>query len=112
MKQPAGEFKIDPHQPIGTEEMPTLELPSTFLKDHEKWATNTALARQHKFCSTLCVNFKTGSAISQTETACLNNCFNKYVNAFGSFQQEKQQFLASLSELQLRGEDRYLARDI
>lgn len=113
MRQPGNEFKIDPFKAIGTESVPAPQILGTaFQKDHEKWATNAALARQHAFCANLCVNFKAAGGLQKEEEACVNNCFSKYANAFGAFQEEKKHFLASLSELALRGEDKYAAREI
>ena len=63
MRQPGNEFKIDPFKAIGTVEMPSPVLQGTFLKDHEHWQNNTSISRQHKFCASLCVNFKVGSSL-------------------------------------------------
>lgn len=113
MRQPGNEFKIDPFKAIGTEAIPAPQINGTaFQKDHEKWATNTAIARQHGFCGNLCVNFKGLGGLQKDEEACINSCFKKYSSAFHTFQEEKQHFLGSLSELALRGEDKYVAREI
>ena len=63
MRQPGSETKIDPFKAIGTVEMPNPVLQGTFLKDHEHWQNNTSISRQHKFCASLCVNFKVGSSL-------------------------------------------------
>lgn len=58
MRQPGSEHNIDPYKAIGTVEIPVPLLQGSFLKDHQNWAKNTQIARQHKFCANLCVNFK------------------------------------------------------
>ena len=67
MRQPGSDLNIDPFKAIGTVEIPAPKLEGGFLKDHQNWASNTAIARQHRFCANLCVNFKSGSAIADVE---------------------------------------------
>ncbi len=112
MRQPGSEHNIDPFKAIGTAEMPVPVLEGQFLSDHQNWARNTAIARQHKFCANLCVNFKSGSALATEEGSCIETCFNKYGQAFSFFNQEKSHFLATLKEHTLRGENIYDARSI
>lgn len=112
MRQPGNEFRVDPYKAQGSQEIPAAVLPPTFQKDHQKWAFNTQIARQHNFCGKICVNFSGLGGIQQKEQACLESCIAKYNQAFGSFIEEKNHFLSSLSDLALRGEDKYVARDI
>ena len=112
MRQPGSEFNIDPFKAVGTAEMPAPVLQGSFLKDHQNWARNTAIARQHKFCANLCVNFKNGSSLAPEEGSCIETCFNKYGQAFSFFQQEKSHFLDTMKDLTLKGEDIYAARAI
>jgi hypothetical protein len=65
MRQPGTEFNIDPYKVIGTAPIPAPEIPASFEKDHQKWQFNTAVSKQHKYCANLCVNFKSGSSLSQ-----------------------------------------------
>ena len=112
MRQPSNENKIDPFKPIGTEAIPSPALSPAFQQDHKRWANNTAITRQHKFCASLCVNFKGLGGIQANEASCMNTCFSKYGQAFVQFGEEKQHFLGSLADLALRGEDKYAAKDI
>lgn len=112
MRQPGNEFKIDPFKAIGTEEMPAPVLSGQFAKDHAHWVSNTSIARQHKFCATLCVNFKAAGGLGKDEQACMDTCFSKFGAAFSAFQEEKQHYLSSLADVALRGEDRYASREI
>lgn len=112
MRQPGNEFKVDPFKVIATEEIPAPVLSGQILKDHQHWAANTVLARQHKFCANVCLNFKKAGGIQKDEEACLDSCFTKYSQALGYFQQEKNHFMSSLADIALRGEDKYHSRDI
>ena len=114
MRQPGNEFKIDPYKAIGTVEMPNPILQGTFAKDHEHWQNNTSIARQHRFCGNLCVNFKVGGAsgLGKDEQSCIESCFSKYGSAFNFMQQEKSHFLGSLSETVKFGGDKYAERAI
>ena len=112
MRQPGSDLNIDPFKAIGTVEIPSPKLEGAFLKDHQNWANNTAIARQHKYCASLCVNFKSGSALDAEEGRCIETCFNKYGQAFSFFQQEKNHYMSTLKEHTLRGEDIYDARSI
>ena len=112
MRQPGSEHNIDPFKAIGTAEMPVPVLEGQFLSDHQNWARNTAIARQHKFCANLCVNFKSGSALATEEGSCIESCFNKYGQAVSFYNPEKSHFLATLKEHTLRGENIYDARSI
>ena len=78
MRQPGNEFKIDPFKAIGTIEIPAPVIPAHFQKDHERWAIDTILARQHKFCANICVNFKGLGGLQKIEQSCLDTCFSKY----------------------------------
>ena len=78
MRQPGNEFKIDPFQAIGSEEIPALAMSGAFQADHQHWATNTAIVRQHKFCANICVNFKGLGGLQKIEQSCLDTCFSKY----------------------------------
>lgn len=112
MRQPGTEFNIDPFKAVGTAEVPAPVLEGAFLKDHQNWARNTAIARQHKFCANLCVNFKSGAALAEEESKCIETCFNKYGQAFSFFQQEKNHFFDLMKDHSLRGENIYDSRSI
>jgi hypothetical protein len=112
MRQPGNEFKIDPFKAIGTVEMPAPILEGTFQKDHQHWQNNTSIARQHKFCAALCVNFKAGSGIGKEEQSCVETCFSKYGQAFNFLQQEKNHLVNNLNETVRLGGDIYASRSI
>lgn len=112
MRQPGNEFKIDPFKAVGTVEVPAPVIPSGFQEDHKRWVVSTALARQHKFCANVCLNFTAAGGVQASEQACLQSCFTKYSQAFDRFQEEKTHFFASLADLTARGEDKYAAREI
>ena len=111
MRQPGNEFKIDPFQAIGTAEIPAPTLPASLLKDHQRWATNAFLARQHGFCGKVCVSLS-AATLSKDEESCLHTCFSKYSVAMNTLQEEKAHFASTLEDLALRGEDKFAARGI
>ena len=96
MRQPGNEFKIDPFKAIGTIEIPAPVIPAHFQKDHERWAIDTILARQHKFCANLCVNFTSTDGINESEKACFKTCSSKFSTAFKTFGEEQDHFFKSL----------------
>lgn len=85
MRQPGNEFRQDPYKSDPVFSMTDFSVPASFQKDHQKWGNNATVARQHKFCANLCVNFKSGTEISSSEQNCMNTCFSKYSQALGFF---------------------------
>jgi hypothetical protein len=111
MRQIGTEFNDDPFKAPGTEGVLPIEIPAALLPEHNNWKNSTASAAQHRYCAKLCINFK-AAVLSDAETSCMSNCFDKYHNAFGYFQKEKNLFQSNLAELTARGQNKYDARNI
>lgn len=112
MRQPGNEFRVDPYKAIGTEAIPVPELPPSFAKDHQRWANNAYIARQHNFCAKQCVSFLVPGSLQKEEETCLQTCFKKYSSAMNSLLDEKNLFVAQIEDLTARGQDKYAARGI
>lgn len=85
MRQIGTDHNIDPKDPNATVPMPVPTISPEFEGTHQKWMFATMTMRQHRFCSNLCINFKSGGELGDSEANCMQNCFGKYEGALGYF---------------------------